>query len=64
MDAGSAKIDGETHDITLKYDAFDETVSPDMLMGTLIPTSAGQIPLANIASYTFKPAVTAISRED
>ena len=64
IDAGSVKIDGDTHDITLKYDAFNDTVSPDMLMGTLIPTPAGQIPLANIAHYTFKPAVTSISRED
>jgi hypothetical protein len=32
MDAGSLKIDGDTHDIKLKYDDFNDTVSPDTLM--------------------------------
>ena len=64
ISAGTVKIDKEHHDISIKYNAFDDSVSPDTLMGTLIPTSKGQIPLANIASYSFKPAVTSISRKD
>nr|MBR6100452.1 hypothetical protein [bacterium] len=48
MDAGSIKIDGDTHDLKVKYDDLKDTVSPDTLMGTIITTSAGQIPLASI----------------
>jgi hypothetical protein len=40
MGAGSLKIDGDTHDINVKYDDFNDTVSPDTLMGTLISTTA------------------------
>ena len=64
MDAGSLKIDWDTHDIKLKYDDFNDTVSPDTLMWTTITTTAWQIPLASIWSYTFKPAVTSITRDD
>jgi len=64
MDAGSLKIDGDTHDIKLKYDDFNDTVSPDTLMWTRITTTAWQIPLASIWNYTFKPAVTSITRDD
>ena len=64
MGAGSLKIDGDTHDINVKYDDFNDTVSPDTLMGTLISTTAWQIPLASIWSYTFKPAISSIVRDD
>lgn len=64
MDAGSIKIDGDTHDLKVKYDDLKDTVSPDTLMGTIITTSAGQIPLASIWNYTFKPAVSNIVRDD
>ena len=64
MDAGSVKIDWDSHDISLKYNDFEDTVSPDTLMWTIITTTAWQIPLASIASYTFKPAVSNITRED
>jgi hypothetical protein len=40
MDAGSIKIDGDTHDIKIKYENLNDTVSPDVLMGTIITTSA------------------------
>jgi len=64
MKAGSVTIDGDSHDIKVKYNDFQDEVSPETLMTTLIPTSAGQLPLASLGNYTFKPAVTNISRED
>ena len=64
MDAWSIKIDWDTHDIKVKYDDLKDGVSPDTLMGTIITTTAGQIPLASIWSYTFKPAISNIVRED
>ncbi len=64
MKAGSVTLDGDSHDIKVKYDNFQDEVSPETLMTTLIPTSAGQLPLASLGNYTFKPAVTNISRED
>ena len=63
MKAGSIKIDDNTHDIKLKYADFDESVSPEALMGTLLNTPAGQISLGSIGNYIFKPAVSSISRE-
>ena len=64
MDAGSIKIEDDTHDIKVKYEDLKDTVSPDTLMWTIITTSAGQIPLASIWNYTFKPAVSNIVRDD
>ena len=63
MKAGSIKIDDNTHDIKLKYADFDESVSPEALMSTLLNTPAGQISLGSIGNYIFKPAVSSISRE-
>jgi hypothetical protein len=32
MDAGSIKIEDDTHDIKVKYEDLKDTVSPDTLM--------------------------------
>ena len=64
MDAGSIKIEDDTHDIKVKYEDLKDNVSPDTLMWTIITTSAWQIPLASIWNYTFKPAVSNIVRDD
>lgn len=63
MKAGTLKMGTEMHDIKLKYQDFDSQVSPDVLMTTMINTPAGQLPLASIGNYVFKPAVSSISRE-
>ncbi|MFZ5341603.1 MAG: hypothetical protein ACOZBL_03490 [Patescibacteria group bacterium] len=48
----------------MKFDDFNERVSPDQVLNMSINTPSGPIKLASVMSYKYDNAVSTISRED
>lgn len=63
ISAGTIKNADMSYDIVLKYFDFEQEVSPEMLLQTMVVTPIGKVSLGSIGSYIFKPSVTHIGRE-
>lgn len=62
--AGTLKWEIDNHDIKLKYENFDNGMTPSDLDQINLSTPAGQINFWDISTYSFSNAISAVSRED
>jgi len=62
--AGTLKWEIENHDIKLKYEDFDDGMTPSDLDQINLNTQVWQINFGDISTYSFGNAISAVSRED
>lgn len=62
--AWSISSEFEDNDIVLKIADFEDDLSPEDILNLVVPTTAWNIRVWDIASYTFTKAVSTIKRED
>lgn len=62
--AGTIKWLNDDYDIKVKIKEFENNLSPNDVENLIINTQAWPIRIWDVATYTFKPAISVINRED
>lgn len=64
LKSGTLRSELDDEDIILKFEDFDEKISPDQVLNMNINTASWPIKLSSVLSYNYDNSVSTISRED
>ena len=61
---GTMTLEKKDRDIIIKYKGFDDNMTPETLLSTMINTKVGPIMLGSVAEYTIDQALNRVSRDE
>lgn len=61
---GTMTLEKKDRDIIIKYKGFNDNMTPETLLSTVINTRVGPIMLGSVAEYTIDQALNRVSRDD
>ena len=61
---GTMTLEKKDRDIIIKYKGFDDDMTPETLLSTVVNTKVGPIMLGSVSEYTVDQALNRVSRED
>lgn len=64
LKAGSIKSDFEDNEIVVLFEQYEDTLSPEDVENIILDTKVWKVRVGDFASFEFKRAVNAITRED